>query len=226
MKNQYVGDINDYRKYDLLQILSDELKEKILIVWMLTQNDKRNDGKKIKYLNYPKRWEKYNKTLFDELKNIVNKERKIENVQKLPLFNNSDKFDFHSDYLENDSKKRETYFNNVNEKAKNTKIIFFDPDNGIAPKEKTKKSEKYLFWSEIKRFWDIGKNILVFQYFPWFCNREKYINNKIDDFAGKLSISKDNIIAFNAKNVVYLYLTHDINYKRNELTMKWKKWEK
>ena len=32
MKNQYVGDINDYRKYDLLQLLSEELMEKILVL--------------------------------------------------------------------------------------------------------------------------------------------------------------------------------------------------
>jgi hypothetical protein len=226
MKNQYVGDINDYRKYDLLQMLSDELNEKILIIWMLTPNDRKNDGKRIKYLNNPKKWEKYNKTLFGELKNIVIKERNIENVQKLSYFNKSDKFEFHSDYLENDIIKRETYFKNAIEKANTAKIIFFDPDNGIAPHEKTKNSEKFLFWSEIMKFWGMGKNILVFQYFPWFCNREKYINDKIDDFIKKININKDNIMAFNAKNVVYLFLTHDINNKRNELNMKWSKWEK
>lgn len=227
MKNQYVGDINDYRKYDLLQILSDELKEKILIIWMLTQNDCRDDGKKIKYLKDPEKWEEYNKTLFWELKNIVSKGRNIENIQKLSCFNKSDKFEFHSDYLENDIKKRETYFNNAIEKAKTANIIFFDPDNGIEPKKKPENPEKYLRWSEIKRFWDIGKNILVFQYFPRFCNREKYINDKIDDFAKKIDINKDNIVTFNAKSVVYLFLTHDINNKRNELNMKWReKWEK
>jgi len=226
MKNQYVGDINDYRKYDLLQLISNELNEKILVVWMLTQKDNRNDGKKIKYLNNARKWKEYNKLLFEDLKNIVNGERKIENVQKLPCFSDSDKFVFHSDYLENDNKKREEYFNTVIEKAKTAKIIFFDPDNGIAPHKKINNSDKFLFWNDIIKFWDIGKNILVFQYFPWFCNREKYINDKINDFVKILNINKDNIIAFNAKNVVYLFITHDIINKRNELIMKWRKWEK
>jgi len=226
MKNQYVGDINDYRKYDLLQILSDELDEKILIVWMLTKNDNKNDGKKVKYLNYPKKWDKYNKILFEDLKTIVNEERNIKNVQELPCFCNSNKFEFHSDYLEDDNMKRENYFNNVIEKAKTAKIIFFDPDNGIAPHEKTKNSEKFLFYNEIKRFWDNGKDILVFQYFPWFCNRKKYINDKIDYFAKKINIDKNNILTFNAKNVVYLFFSHDIKNKKNELNVKWSKWEK
>jgi len=226
MKNQYVGDINDYRKYDLLQLLSNELMEKILIVWMLTPNDNGNDGKKIKYLNNAKKWEKYNKILFEGLKTIVNEERNIKNVQKLPCFNNSDKFEFYSDYIEDDNKKREEYFNNAIEKAKTAKIIFFDPDNGIAPHEKIRNSEKFLFWNEIKRFWENGKDILVFQYFPWFCNREKYINDKIDDFSKRINTDKNNIITFNAKNVVYLFLTHNKINKRSELINIWGKWEK
>jgi len=226
MKNQYVGDINDYRKYDLLQLISNELMEKILVVWMLTPNDGGNDGKKVKYLKNPKKWEKYNKTLFEGLNTIVNGERNIENVQKLPCFSNNENFEFHSDYLETDYNKREEYFKTVIEKAETAQIIFFDPDNGIAPQEKIKNSEKFLFWSDIIKFWSKGKNILVFQYFPWFCNREKYTNDKIDYFADKLNLSKDNIMTFNAKNVVYLFITHDKNNKRNDLNKKWRKWEK
>jgi len=30
MKNQYVGDINDYKKYSLIEIISEVLNEKIL----------------------------------------------------------------------------------------------------------------------------------------------------------------------------------------------------
>jgi len=180
MKNQYVGDINDYRKYDLLQIISEELNEKILVVWMLTQNDNKRDGGRIKYLNYPEKWKKYNKMLFDDLRNIVKSERSIKKIQEMPLFCNSDKFEFHSDYLENGKTEREIYFKNVYEKSENAKIVFFDPDNGIAPHEKTTNRNKFLFWNEIEDIWNSGKNILVFQYFPWFCNRENYTNNKIE----------------------------------------------
>ena len=223
MKNQYVGDISDYRKYDLLQLISDELNEKILVVWMLTPYENNNDGKYIKYLNYNKN-KKYNKTLFEGLKTIVSGERNINNVQKLPCFNNSDNFIFHSDKLEDDINKREEYFNNAIEKAKTAKIVFFDPDNGIAPDDKKNKSDKYLFWNEIMRFWEKGKDILVFQYFPYFCNREKYTNDKINDFANNFNINKDNIISFNAKKVVYLFITHNTINKRNELINKWGKW--
>jgi hypothetical protein len=39
MKNQYFGDINDYRKYGLLRILSDEGSMRTGVCWMLTRDD-------------------------------------------------------------------------------------------------------------------------------------------------------------------------------------------
>jgi hypothetical protein len=65
---------------------------------------------------------------------------------------------------------------------------------------------------------------LVFQHFPWYCskiNKEKYTEDKIADFEKELNINTDNVIAFDAKNVVYLFLTHDINNKRTELNKTW-----
>ena len=53
MKNQYFGDINDYRKYGLLRsiILTTELR--ILVAWVLTPDDERPDGKFVDYLEKP-----------------------------------------------------------------------------------------------------------------------------------------------------------------------------
>ena len=39
MKNQYFGDINDYRKYGLLRILSTYGPIKTAVCWMLTPDD-------------------------------------------------------------------------------------------------------------------------------------------------------------------------------------------
>jgi hypothetical protein len=228
MKNQYVGDINDYRKYDLLELLSKELNKKILVVWMLTPDDeKKSDGKKIKYFKYPQKWKNYNEELFECLIKIVDgKKRDVEEIQKW-LKQKSD-FEFHSDPIENDIQKRKEYFDNVRKKAENVQIVFFDPDNGIVPQENkyNKNAEKYLFWDEIEKLWNAKKDILIFQYFPWYCNRKKYVETKIDDCATKLCIDKDNIIAFNAKSVVYLFLTHTItDKKKKKLESEWSKWE-
>lgn len=71
MKNQYFGDINDYRKYGLLRILADSGKLKIGICWMLTSDDKRSDGRRISYLQSPSKWSDYDKDLFEQLKDCV-----------------------------------------------------------------------------------------------------------------------------------------------------------
>ena len=42
MKNQYFGDINDYRKYGLLRLIAKKTGLKIGICWMLTPDDGLN----------------------------------------------------------------------------------------------------------------------------------------------------------------------------------------
>ena len=56
MKNQYFGDINDYKKYGLLRILTDD-HMRLAVCWMLTDADHRADGKFISYLQDPVKWE-------------------------------------------------------------------------------------------------------------------------------------------------------------------------
>ena len=165
-----------------------------------------------------------NETLFRDLKNIIAGDRNVKRVQELSYFKKrKDNFEFHDDENIAD---RAAYFENVAKKAETVKIIFFDPDNGIEPLKKTNNAEKFLFWSEVKRFWNMGKDILIFQYFPWFCNRGKYTEKRIVDCVTKIGVSKGNVIAFNAKIAVYLFLTHDMNDMKKELAIEWRKWEK
>jgi hypothetical protein len=44
MKNQYFGDINDYRKYGLLRILQSTGNGRLLVAWMLTPDGGSRDG--------------------------------------------------------------------------------------------------------------------------------------------------------------------------------------
>src|SRR5690349_1552017 len=53
MKEQYVGDINDYRKYALLRRLARGGFTRIGVCWMLTPPDGRNDGNLLSYLEKP-----------------------------------------------------------------------------------------------------------------------------------------------------------------------------
>src|SRR3954464_1849408 len=74
MKNQYFGDVNDYRKYGLLRslVLADGLR--IGVCWMLTPDDHRPDGEKTKYLNprSERNWRSLDPILYEFLQRKVN----------------------------------------------------------------------------------------------------------------------------------------------------------
>lgn len=67
VKHQYVGDINDYRKYALLRALSSGCANRIGVCWMLTPSDGRSDGNKLAYLRQPERHRHVDPELFDIL---------------------------------------------------------------------------------------------------------------------------------------------------------------
>lgn len=56
MKNQYFGDINDFRKYGILRALAGPPLS-LVVSWMLTPDDGSTDGEFISYLSEPRRWE-------------------------------------------------------------------------------------------------------------------------------------------------------------------------
>ena len=180
MKNQYVGDINDYRKYGLIKIISNVFNEKTLFVWMLTKDDNnKNDGNFIKYLDIPQKYRQYNTTLFDELKIIVENKTKNDNIENILLVENSRFFKKYKSFnkILNDKKEyRDKYFNDVYKLSKNYDLIFFDPDNGIeikTCKRGNKNSSKYIFWEEAEKFYNMGKSILIYQHYPRI-KREKF----------------------------------------------------
>ena len=70
MKNQYFGDVNDYSKYGLLRCFADSGLN-IGVCWMLTPDDSRSDGRKIRYLSDPEKWKGFDPTLFDYLADAI-----------------------------------------------------------------------------------------------------------------------------------------------------------
>ena len=56
MKNQYFGDVNDYRKYGLLRALQSMHDGSLLVAWMLTPDDGGRDGGFRSYLHAPDMW--------------------------------------------------------------------------------------------------------------------------------------------------------------------------
>jgi hypothetical protein len=144
MKNQYFGDIGDYKKFSLLKILSKNKSFKTCVCWLKTSDDGSNDGKFINYLKEPSKWKEYDHEIYDLLREAVleKEERNLDIIEKSLLLPD---ITFYSEILTDDSKARSTYFKNLWDSCVDRNLIFFDPDNGI----------------EVKSVLDFGQNNLI-----------------------------------------------------------------
>ena len=89
MKNQYFGDVNDYRKYGLLRALG-QPGLRIHVAWMLTPDDGRTDGRYVAYLEQPERWRSFDPVLFDQLFTWLNVgRRKVRLLEESALLPNT-----------------------------------------------------------------------------------------------------------------------------------------
>src|SRR5437588_130318 len=125
MKEQYVGDVNDYRKYALLRHLAKVGGVRVGICWMLTLPDA---GNLRGYLEEPKRWRDYDPSLFDRLGAVVKKEA----ISRLADIEESDlipRARFFNEVL-TDKADRSAYFKKALSQLHMAELIFFDPDNG------------------------------------------------------------------------------------------------
>ena len=182
MKNQYVGDINDYKKYGLIRVLAGDGEHafRVGVFWMLTEDDERNDGNILEYLNDPIRWQHYDLPLFTKLHSIIHTHRKrtVSLVQKLGILPNAT---FVDKLLSDDVKLRKNDFSSALDSFNGHEIIFFDPDNGLEIKSKPlgrKNSNKYLYFPEVMEAFDRGHSLVIYQHFP-FITRDLYINDRI-----------------------------------------------
>ena len=164
MKNQYFGDVNDYRKYGLLRLLAGDGTLRIGVCWMLTPNDTRPDGEKTQYLDDDRRneWRHFDPDLYDFLRLKVHghetepKSRDVRNLTATHLPHG----DFYPAILSDSKADRESYFEQMWKQFEEwqTHLIFFDPDDGFANngvsqsplKKGHKDSAKKLFRDEVR----------------------------------------------------------------------------
>ena len=151
MKNQYVADINDYKKYLLIKELSKSYKI-IDVCWMLTENDGRKDGRKLSYLFDES--QRCDSDIYNYLRSLVlahvKNVKAIEQGEILPVRNYYEK-------LTNI---------NLNDMPE---LLFLDPDNGIEVKSVQfgkSGSERYLYFHQIKALIECGCDLLIYQHYP------------------------------------------------------------
>ncbi len=216
MKNQYFGDVNDYLKYGLLRCFA-AAALRIGMCWMLTANDERSDGSKVKYLSNPEQWRRYDPNLFDDLAKAIQKRaRHVRHAQRPTFLADAS---FFNDLVPDDEQLREIWLTKALTKLNGVDVLFFDPDNGIEVQSKPRGrtgSCKYLFWDEIQRAWSQDSSLLIFQHFPRQ-NHERYISRLVTDLARY--VPGADVIPLITSNVVYLLARQPRHYVKTDTAL-------
>ena len=205
MKNQYVGDINDYRKYGLLRAIQSVGAFRLAVAWMLTPDDASNDGNLTAYLDQPDKWSRFDPGLFAALRAslVSNRERGVGLIEEAGLVDNTT---FFSETVPDDRGGRAHWFNNLLLAVDSSDLVFLDPDNGLEIQSKplgAKNSSKFLFYQEVASLWAEGKSLLVYQHFPMI-KRSAYIGQRLDELHGH--VENAGIEAFFTPHVAFFLL--------------------
>jgi hypothetical protein len=167
VKDQYFGDVNDYRKYGLIRALQAEAHLRVLVAWMRTPNDGRSDGRFRSYLWSPVRWRRYDPALFDGLNDLLGNgvEPGVHLIQNTSLLGSATYF---PELVPDGAGARTAWADRLVFEAAQSDLVFLDPDNGLEVPSRPfgrKSSSKYAFWHEIDRVWQGGASLLVYQHF-------------------------------------------------------------
>jgi len=215
MKNQYFGDINDYRKYGLLRALQSTGDGKLLVAWMLTPDDSSQDGEFRSYLEAPDNWAEHDRELFEGLADLL---RQV-GTPAVSLMEGSGLLPgatYHSATVPDGRQERADWRRNLLNSASGIDLVFLDPDNGIEVASKPvghRGSSKYVMWQEIEELWDAGCSLLIYQH---------YAREKRDEFVRRLVAELRTRTgayfteAFQTPHVVFLSAAQDRDVRRFE----------
>ena len=215
MKNQYFGDVNDFRKYGLLRAISYAAQIQMSVAWMLTPDDGSTDGKFTAYLDVPAAWRSYDPELFDEIKALMNSgaPRNVALVESTNLLPGAT---YYSTVTPDSASERDSWFANLRDASIGADFVFFDPDNGIEIQSRPygrRKSSKFVFWRELEAIWSTGSSLLIYQHF---------IREQREMFVGRMLASlRDRtrgsfVEAFSTSHVVFLMALQPRHQKLHE----------
>lgn len=167
MKDQYFGDVNDYRKYGLLRALQHDTTLNLLVAWMLTPDDGGTDGGLRRHLHAPERWKHLDPALYDGLASALAPDvpRRVSLIEDSGLLPRAS---FFSRVVPDARSDRDLWRRALLAAATGAQLVFLDPDNGIEVASKPigrKDSSKFVAWNEIQDLWDAGHSLLIYQHF-------------------------------------------------------------
>lgn len=203
MKDQYFGDINDYRKYGLLRAIIGTSRLRVMMAWMLTHDDGSTDGKFVSYLEQPHEWSRYDPILFERLQGLLanGQQRRVSLIENTGLLPNAQYLSVH---VPDAASNRSEWFTSLSEQARRSDLVFLDPDNGLEIKSRPygkKNSSKFVYWSEAQALWTSGKSLLIYQHFIRE-NRITYIQCMLE--ALKAATPGSFVEALSTPHVVFL----------------------
>jgi hypothetical protein len=164
MKNQYVGDINDFAKFGLLKALVGPATAEPLrlgVVWYLTPDDGGNDGRRTTYLQdtQPNDYTAADQVLYQQLTHIVfNLGRSVDYVQTQDVL--PARTAFFGETLT--SAGRADWFKRALQATAGCALVFLDPDNGLAP---GRAGVQHASWDEVREFVGRGQSLVFIQFF-------------------------------------------------------------
>ena len=154
MKNQYFGDVNDYRKFGLLRALQKPGNLSPAVGWMLTPDDGSSDGELRHYLREPSKWRRYDEPLFDRLSAALS-DGATPSVAMIERSSILPRARFFSEVVPDERSARALWGERLVEFAAGADLVFLDPDNGfeipsnpIGRKDSSKRS------AATGRFWN------------------------------------------------------------------------
>lgn len=203
MKNQYFGDVNDYRKYGLLRHLHGSGFGRLHVAWMLTPNDSGRDGGFRAYLADAARFAAFDPSLHAVLQSLLGggvspAVSLMESAGVLPDAS------FYSTMVPDRRDERRGWSQSLLQSAAGADLVFVDPDNGIEVKSKPvgrKGSSKYVTWDELTGLWESGCSILVYQHFRRE-KRESFARRLALDFMARTGAA--HVEAFRTPHVLFL----------------------
>jgi len=208
MKDQYFGDVNDFRKYGLLRALAGPNCLRIGVCWMLTPADGRTDGEFLAYLGQPKKYRHRDSALFDWLRQVVGeeKDRRTARIEASTILRSAL---FQSRLLTDPLNDRVAYFAECAEKFAGCDLVFFDPDNGLEIKSTIRgrrDSSKFLYWQEVIGTFNTGASVLIYQHF---------IREERGGFSARMAeelrrrLSPAAVFTFRTPHVLFLLAAHE-----------------
>lgn len=207
MKDQYFGDINDYRKYGLLRALLESSGLRLGVCWLLTAADQRPDGEFRRYLEQPERWRRHDPALYDALQRLRDPavRRSVGHADAWALLPAARYF---GEVLEDGLKQRRAYFARAWDALEDCPLIFFDPDNGLEVKTTApgrRGSSKYLYWAEAEEAHRRGHSLVIYQHWQRV-NRDLLTRNLVESCVTRLGVEL--VDTFATANVLFILAAH------------------